>query len=128
MIVRLAPSWEEGIRDCSYQISCFLPLPREGEPMSHIIAAIDVHKKMLVVAVADAAQDPLECSSRRFGTTHSQLLELREWLASQGAQEVVMESTAQYWKPVWYALEPHFRMHLAQAYSHRAPRGRKGDG
>jgi hypothetical protein len=38
-----------------------------------------------------------------------------------------MESTAQYWKPVWLELEPHFRMHLAQAKSNGAPRGRKSD-
>src|SRR5271165_7635638 len=38
-----------------------------------------------------------------------------------------MESTAQYWKPVWYALQPYLRWQLAQAYSHRAPRGRKHD-
>jgi transposase len=38
-----------------------------------------------------------------------------------------MESTAQYWKPVWLALEPHFQLHLAQAQSNRAPGGRKSD-
>ena len=38
-----------------------------------------------------------------------------------------MESTAQYWKPVWYELEPYLRLNLAQAFSNRAPRGRKHD-
>ena len=38
-----------------------------------------------------------------------------------------MESTAQYWKPVWLALERHFRLSLAQAWSNRAPRGKKTD-
>jgi transposase len=39
-----------------------------------------------------------------------------------------MESTAQYWKPVWMDLEAHFaKLHLAQAHSNRAPRGRKND-
>ena len=38
-----------------------------------------------------------------------------------------MESTAQYWKPVWLALERHFQLHLAQAQSNRAPGGRKSD-
>ena len=41
--------------------------------------------------------------------------------------EVVMESTAQYWKPVWRELEPYMRLHLAQAFSNRAPKGRKRD-
>ena len=53
-----------------------------------------------------------------------------------------MESTAQYWKPVWGALERFWKprtekredariasgtLHLAQAQSNRAPRGRKND-
>ena len=38
-----------------------------------------------------------------------------------------MESTAQYWKPVWMELEPHMKLHLAQAQSNKAPKGRKSD-
>jgi transposase len=38
-----------------------------------------------------------------------------------------MESTAQYWRTVWLELEPYMRLHLAQAFSNRAPRGRKHD-
>jgi transposase len=39
-----------------------------------------------------------------------------------------MESTAQYWKPVWMDLEAHFpKLHLAQAHSNKAPKGRKND-
>jgi transposase len=49
-------------------------------------------------------------------------------LRERGVTEVVMESTAQYWKPVWLDLEPHFpKLHLAQAQSNRAPKGRKND-
>lgn len=95
--------------------------------MSHIVAGIDVHKRLLVVSVADASRDPLEFSCRRFGSVHSELLQLVEWLSSLGVQDVVMESTAQYWKPVWLALEQRFRPHLAQAQSNRAPQGRKTD-
>ena len=38
-----------------------------------------------------------------------------------------MESTAGYWKPVWMELEPYMCLHLAQAFSNRAPKGRKND-
>jgi transposase len=38
-----------------------------------------------------------------------------------------MESSAQYWRSVWLELEPHMHLHLAQAFSNRAPRGRKHD-
>src|ERR1700733_3716286 len=52
---------------------------------------------------------------------------LTEWLQGQGGVEVAMESTAQYWRPVWLGLEGHFRLNLAQARSNPAPRGRKSD-
>src|SRR5580658_4309494 len=38
-----------------------------------------------------------------------------------------MESTAQYWKPVWQALEGGYKLELAQAQSNKAPKGRKRD-
>jgi transposase len=53
---------------------------------------------------------------------------LVSWLQQHQVREVVMESTAQYWKPVWLDLELHFqKLHLAQAQSNRAPKGRKND-
>jgi transposase len=95
--------------------------------MSYMVAGIDVHKKVLMVAVADAAQQELEFDCRRFGTTASELEQLAAWLAARGVQEAVMESTAQYWKPVWFSLEAQCRLQLAQAHSNRAPQGRKTD-
>jgi hypothetical protein len=67
---------------------------------------------------------------------------LAAWLVEQEAEKVVMESTAQYLKPVWGALERYWKpmcekqegtgrksgtLHLAQAQSNRGPRGRKRD-
>ena len=105
--------------------------------MNRIIAGIDVHKRILVVAVGTVSgataedgseqAEPIRFANRQFGTTTAELLHLVAWLREHGVQEAVMESTAQYWKPVWLALEGHFRLSLAQAWSNRAPRGRKGD-
>ena len=64
---------------------------------------------------------------RKFGTTESELRQLATWLAEQGVREAVMESTAQYWRPVWQQLEGQCELYLAQAQSNRAPRGRKRD-
>src|ERR1022692_4109596 len=88
---------------------------------------------MVVVAmvaneVADATGEAIEFECRRFGTGSSERTHLVSWLRERGVTEVVMESTAQYWKPVWLDLEPHFpKLHLAQAQSNRAPKGRKND-
>lgn len=99
--------------------------------MTRIIAGIDVHKRMLMVVVgffgADGQADAVRQESRRFATTTGELMHLVAWLQQYGVQEVVMESTAQYWKPVWLTLEGHFRLCLAQAWSNRAPRGKKTD-
>jgi len=95
---------------------------------SYKIAAIDVHKSMLAVVVTDAAvEGELPFQRRKFGALGSDLKALAEWLAAQQVQEVVMESTAQYWKPVWRRLEGQCRLHLAQAHSNRARKGRKDD-
>jgi transposase len=103
--------------------------------MSYKVAAIDIHKKMLMVVVAtvanevpDATGEAIEFDCRRFGTGSSERQHLVSWLRERCVTEVVMESTAQYWKPIWMDLEPHFaKLHLAQAHSNRAPRGRKND-
>jgi transposase len=99
------------------------------------IAAIDIHKKVLMVVVVkvigeakDAIGQALKFECIRFGTPASERARLVEWLKQQGVTEVVMESTAQYWKPIWMDLEPHFaKLHLAQAESNKAPKGRKND-
>jgi len=111
--------------------------------VSYRIAGIDVHKKMLAVVVADvAAEGEYDFERRQFGSSPDQLRLLTEWLVEQNIQEVVMESTAQYWRPVWQTLEQHWKpecqswegagpmsgmLHLAQAQSNRGPRGRKKD-
>jgi hypothetical protein len=88
------------------------------------IAGIDVHKKVLMVVVIDATTPEEKPERRRFATMPSDLHRLLIWLREQGVEEAVMESTAQYWRSVWLELEPHMRLHLAQAFSNRAPRGR----
>jgi transposase len=91
------------------------------------IAGIDVHKKVLMVVVMDSTAPEEKPARRRFVTLPSELQRFRMWLEEQGVEEAVMESTAQYWRSVWLELEPHMRLHLAQAFSNRAPRGRKYD-
>lgn len=95
--------------------------------MSHNIAGIDIHKKLLVVVIVNAAEPDVPLQSRRFGTGAAEVSHLLGWLMHYDVREAVMESTAQYWKPVWMELEPHMRLHLAQAQSNRAPKGRKSD-
>jgi transposase len=110
--------------------------------MPYQIAGIDVHKEMLAVVVADVEIDgDFHFKRQKVGTTPADLRRLADWLVEHEVEEVVMESTAQYWRPVWEALEQHWRprrardsapkragtLHLAQAQSNRGPGGRKKD-
>ena len=66
---------------------------------------------MVVVAavaeeVADATGAAMELEGRKFGTGASERNHLVSWLQQRQVREVVMESTAQYRKPVWLGLEP----------------------
>ena len=65
------------------------------------VAGIDVHKMMLAVVVGSSEQAEKEWIRRKFGATRQELEHLKAWLQEQGVEEVAMESTAQYWKPVW---------------------------
>src|SRR5215469_13107586 len=68
-------------------------------------------KKMLAVVVRWEREGQTRHDQRQFGTTQDEIGHLVAWLQHLQVAEVVMESTAQYWRPVWYGLEPHFRLH-----------------
>jgi transposase len=97
------------------------------EPIYRAVAGIDVHKKMLAVVVRRERDGKTEYEKRKFGTTHAELEHLAGWLQHLQVREVAMESTAQYWRPVWYRLEGHCELHLCHPLKTRAPRGRKRD-
>src|SRR6201997_3533155 len=115
---------------------------RQEERM-YRIAGIDVHKKKLAVVVVDVeVHGEYQFERCGFAANPEQLRRLSQWLAEHQVEEVVMESTAPYWKPVWGALERYWQpicqkregagptsgiLHLAQAQSNRGPRGRKKD-
>ena len=81
--------------------------------MPYRIAGIDVHKRMLAVVVADVSADGEYVFERRLvGTTPEQLRALAAWLVEGEVEEVVMESTAQYWRPVWEVCLPIIRFLL----------------
>src|SRR5947209_19660106 len=74
--------------------------------MSYRIAGIDVHKKMLAVVVSDVEiESEYQFERRMFSSNPEQLRSLAVWLVDQKAEEIIMESTAKYWKPVWETLK-----------------------
>lgn len=69
-------------------------------------AGIDIHKRTVVacrIVLTDDGEWLRE--TRTYGTTSEELLRLADWLALGGCTHVGLESTGEYWKPVFNILE-----------------------
>ena len=92
-------------------------------------AGLDIHKKS--VMACRMTPDPAGRQAdglvevREFGTLTIDLLALSDWLAEAGITHVAMESTAEYWKPVFNLLEGNFQVFLVNAAHVRRVPGRK---
>jgi len=91
-------------------------------------AGLDVHKDMVVACLRHTVDGTIKREVRTFKTTTAALLDLSEWLASEGCTDIVMEATGVYWKPVWHILgDGDFALTLANAAHVKAVPGRKTD-
>lgn len=62
---------------------------------------VDIHKKLIVACFKQGRKQEI----REFGASTRELLEMTEWLMEGGCEQVAMESTASYWKPLYNILE-----------------------
>src|ERR1700686_2215654 len=70
---------------------------------------IDVHKDSVMVCVLPPmGQSQIAVKKRRFPTFTRDLKQLRAWLKNCQVTEIAMESTGQYWRPLWNLLEGEF--------------------
>ncbi len=91
-------------------------------------AGLDVHKKSVVAtSLVPAPQGDSLKETHTFGTMTADLLALSDWLQSRAVTQVAMESTGEYWRPVFNILEGNFEVWLVNAqHMHQVP-GRKTD-
>ncbi|MGH6628188.1 MAG: IS110 family transposase [Burkholderiales bacterium] len=89
---------------------------------------LDVHQATVVgcLLVGEPGTLPRK-QVKTFSTMTSTLIELRDWLKSEGCTAVAMEATGVYWKPVYNILEGHFELVVANARHIKAVPGRKTD-
>ena len=79
-------------------------------------SALDVHKEQVTACVRVPGKGrSREQHVAEFPTTVAGLLTLRDWLAAFGVEQVVMEATGVFWKPVWAILEDEFDCVLVNA-------------
>ena len=92
------------------------------------VAGLDVHKKTVVACRMRVTDDKrLEWETGTFGTMMADLLKLHDWLSAWEVQQVAIESTADYWKPVFNILEAGFEVILVNAKHVQKVPGRKTD-
>jgi len=91
-------------------------------------AGLDVHKKTVVAAIiVPDGQGGLYKETRTFGTMTADLLALSDWLSGHSVTHAAIESTGEYWKPVFNILESTFEVLLVNAQHVKAVPGRKTD-
>lgn len=95
-----------------------------------VCAGLDVHAKTVVACVLTGSLNSLRAKkeSRTFGTRTFELRQLGEWLVEKKVEKVILESTGQYWCPIWNVLET-FELNLSLANPQRIKGipGRKTD-
>jgi transposase len=91
-------------------------------------AGLDVHKQTVVACARIVVPDGT-CSThiRTFPTTTAGLLALIDWLLGLGVTHVAMESTGEFWKPVYNLLEGSFTILVVNAQHIKQVPGRKTD-
>ena len=90
-------------------------------------AGLDVHKKTVVACRRRYVAKEVEQETRTFGTMTADLLELVDWLLEWAVTAVAMESTGEYWKPVFNLLEGTFEVLVVNAQHIKFVPGRKTD-
>ena len=100
------------------------------EVKMNVCAGLDVHAKTVVACVLTGSLNSLRAKKeiRTFGTRTFELRQLGEWLREKNVEKVIMESTGQYWCPIWNVLET-FELNLSLANPQRIKGipGRKTD-
>lgn len=93
------------------------------------VAGIDIGKAELkaCVRVPGKRRGTFRHEVRTFATTTRSLLSLREWLTAERVTVVGMESTGQYWRPVYYLLEDMLTCWLINPLHIKKVPGRKSD-
>ncbi len=91
-------------------------------------AGLDIHKKTVVACCfTPGPKGQPQKEIRTFGTMTQDLLALADWLLSKGITHVAMESTGEFWKPVYQILEGSFTVLVVNAQHIKTVPGRKTD-
>lgn len=93
-------------------------------------AGVDLGKRFLLACVRTPNTKRVGTwmlETERFGTTRAEASRLLAWLQERRVEIVVMEATSDYWRAIYYLLQPHLNLALVNPAHLKGVRGRKSD-
>ncbi|MFE5326006.1 transposase [Embleya sp. NPDC056575] len=91
---------------------------------------MDLGKRLLLACARTpnpARTGTWSLETERFGTTRAELRRLLAWLVERRVEVVVMEVTSDYWRGLYYLLQPHLNLMLVNPAHLKGIRRRKTD-
>ncbi len=94
------------------------------EKEREVVCGADIHKQFLLATILTKGGQKFQ---DRFDTNFEGLLNFRQWLLDHCCQRLAVESTANYWLPIYLAVRKDIEFVLANAYQIKHIPGRKTD-
>ena len=88
------------------------------------VCGADIHKRFLIATILSRDGTKIQ---ERFETNSDHLLRFRDWIMGNGCYGVAVESTGNYWYPIYSVLEGKVEFVLANAYQIKHIPGKKTD-
>ncbi|MDQ1024702.1 transposase [Streptomyces umbrinus] len=93
-------------------------------------AGLDLGKRFLLACVRTPClkrPGTWTLETERFATTPAEIRRLLAWLLERRVEVVVLEATSDYWRHLYYTLQPHLNLMLVNPAHLKGIRGRKSD-
>ena len=94
------------------------------ETEREVVCGADIHKHFLLATILTKDGQKFQ---DRFDSNFEGLLNFRQWLLDHDCQRLAVESTANYWQPIYFVVGKDVEFVLANAYQIKHIPGRKTD-
>jgi len=126
MILRMPKCVLERVCECARTSDRYLPISGNGNMNAEkeIVCGADIHRDFLVATMISRSGLKLQ---EQFGMDQDGLLAFRSWILDHRCLRVAVESTGNYWYPIFCILEGHVEFILANAFQIRNIECKKTD-
>jgi len=126
MVSRMPKCVLERVCECARTSDQHLPISGNGNMNAEkeIACRADIQRDFLVATMISRSGLKLQ---EQFGMDQDGLLAFRSWILDHRCRRVAVESTGNYWYPIFCILEGHVEFILANAFQIRNIEGKKTD-